>query len=111
MITFAWLNVLIPLRRFATAYRGLRSWPLLLPGAMSPDSAPALSARGPLFSVPIMLMLGFSPLMIIGVSQVLQIASATSPLAPMLRNRAVQRRGSASLPACSSSSVALSQAC
>jgi len=35
-------------------------------------------AGGPLFSVPIMLVLGFAPLMTIGISQVLQIVSAAS---------------------------------
>ena len=79
VITFAGVNVLVPLRRFGTAQGVSPQWPLLLVvGAVAGFGSGLTGAGGPLFSVPIMLSLGFAPLMTIGVSQVLQIASATS---------------------------------
>lgn len=77
IITFAGVNVVLPSRRVATAYRAPRCWPLLLAvGCAAGFGSGLTGAGGPLFSVPIMLTLGFAPLMTIGVSQVLQIASA-----------------------------------
>jgi uncharacterized membrane protein YfcA len=51
---------------------------LLAVGAASGFGSGLSGAGGPLFSVPIMLVLGFAPLAAIGVSQVLQIISAAS---------------------------------
>lgn len=51
---------------------------LLGVGAVSGFGSGLSGAGGPLFSVPIMVLLGFSPLAAIGVSQVLQIISAVS---------------------------------
>jgi uncharacterized membrane protein YfcA len=80
VIVFAGINVLIPVQRFATKREGAPSgWPLLVAVGMAAGFGSGLTgAGGPLFSVPIMLTLGFAPLMTIGVSQVLQIASALS---------------------------------
>jgi len=51
---------------------------LLGVGAASGFGSGLSGAGGPLFSVPIMVLLGFSPLAAIGVSQVLQIVAAVS---------------------------------
>ena len=51
---------------------------LLAVGAVSGFGSGLSGAGGPLFSVPIMVLLGFSPLAAIGVSQVLQIVAAVS---------------------------------
>ncbi len=78
VIALAGVNVLVPLRRFAVVDSASPRWPLLLAvGAVAGFGSGLTGAGGPLFSVPIMLTLGFAPLMTIGVSQVLQIASAT----------------------------------
>ena len=51
---------------------------LLAVGAGSGFGSGLSGAGGPVFSVPIMVILGFSPLAAVGVSQVLQIVAATS---------------------------------
>jgi uncharacterized protein len=51
---------------------------LLGVGAASGFGSGLSGAGGPLFSVPIMVLLGFSPLAAVGVSQVIQIAAAVS---------------------------------
>lgn len=51
---------------------------LLAVGAAAGFGSGLSGAGGPLFSVPIMVLLGFSPLAAIGVSQVLQIVAAAS---------------------------------
>lgn len=51
---------------------------LLAVGAASGFGSGLSGAGGPLFSVPIMVLLGFSPLAAIGVSQVIQIVAAVS---------------------------------
>jgi len=51
---------------------------LLAVGAAAGFGSGLTGAGGPLFSVPVMLSLGFAPLMTIGVSQILQLVSAAS---------------------------------
>ncbi len=79
VITFAGVSVLVPHRRVVNGDHGSRRWPMLLAvGAAAGFGSGLTGAGGPLFSVPLMLTLGFAPLMTIGVGQVLQIASATA---------------------------------
>jgi uncharacterized membrane protein YfcA len=51
---------------------------LVVVGAAAGFGSGLSGAGGPLFSVPMMVLLGFSPLAAIGVSQVLQIVAAAS---------------------------------
>ena len=77
VIVLAGLNVLFPLRRAEVAVEGKRRSALLLSVGIAAGFGSGLTgAGGPLFSVPIMLGLGFPPLMSIGVSQVLQVISS-----------------------------------
>lgn len=62
-----------PRRRRDSSHRLL----LIGVGAVSGFLSGLSGAGGPLFSVPLMLLLGFVPLIAIGASQVLQIAAAT----------------------------------
>ena len=79
VIALAGLNVLFPLRRPPTRNGDARRPALLLAvGVASGFGSGLTGAGGPLFSVPIMLGLGFPPLMTIGVSQVLQVISSVS---------------------------------
>jgi uncharacterized membrane protein YfcA len=79
VIVLAGANVLHPLRQIAEPVnRSLRMPILAGVGALAGFGSGLTGAGGPLFSVPMMLALGFPPLMTIGVSQVLQIVSATS---------------------------------
>lgn len=79
VIIVAGINVLFPLRAISARAQASRK-PLLLfaVGAAAGFGSGLTGAGGPLFSVPIMLALGFPPLMTIGVSQVLQLISAAS---------------------------------
>lgn len=79
VIALAGLNVLFPLRRPVVSGES-RDGPALLlgVGAAAGFGSGLTGAGGPLFSVPIMLGLGFPPLMTIGVSQLLQVISAVS---------------------------------
>lgn len=79
VIVLAGVNVLFPLRRFSSRAQASPRSPLLLcVGVVAGFGSGLTGAGGPLFSVPIMLALGFPPLMTIGVSQVLQLISAGS---------------------------------
>ena len=81
LIVFAGVYIVLPARRGGANqhdYRDAETFrPCCLASARCPDSARDLSgAGGPLFSVPLMLVLGFAPLATIGASQVLQIVAA-----------------------------------
>jgi len=82
IIIFAGAYVLLPSKRGAGGHRDGKSAAqqllLLGVGAASGFGSGLSGAGGPLFSVPIMLVLGFAPLPAIGASQVLQIISAAS---------------------------------
>lgn len=74
--------VLLPQRQVSPEAGGERSGrrlpALIAVGVLAGFGSGLTGAGGPLFSVPIMLILGFAPLASIGVSQVLQIVSAAS---------------------------------
>lgn len=73
--------ILLPARRRplpAADKASARRAVLLAVGAFAGFGSGLSGAGGPLFSVPLMLVLGFAPLAAIGVSQVLQIMSAAS---------------------------------
>jgi len=80
IIVFAGAYVLLPTRHEKTGYRDGRSRRqqslLLFVGALAGFGSGLSGAGGPLFSVPMMLVLGFVPLAAIGASQVLQIVAA-----------------------------------
>lgn len=80
IIILAGAYVLLPAGREQASYGDDRSrgQPLLLlfVGALSGFGSGLTGAGGPVFSVPMMLVLGFLPLAAIGVSQVLQIVAA-----------------------------------
>ena len=79
VIVLAGVNVLVPVRGLSSRAQATRRTPLLaLVGAAAGFGSGLTGAGGPLFSVPIMLALGFPPLMTIGVSQILQLISAGS---------------------------------
>ncbi len=79
VIALAGVNVLFPVQGVSDrAQAGRKSLLLLMVGAIAGFGSGLTGAGGPLFSVPIMLALGFQPLMTIGVSQVLQLFSAGS---------------------------------
>ncbi|MEO5845982.1 MAG: sulfite exporter TauE/SafE family protein [Caldimonas sp.] len=86
VIVFAGINVLMPLWRPPQRSRtGAPTLLLLGVGAAAGFGSGLTGAGGPLFSVPLMLALGFDPLLSIGVSQVLQVISAASGTAANLR--------------------------
>ncbi len=89
IIICAGAYVLLPAKPGAGARRDGKSSGqqllLLVVGAVSGFGSGLSGAGGPLFSVPIMLLLGFAPLAAIGTSQVLQIISATAGTAGNLR--------------------------
>lgn len=80
LIVFAGVYILLPARRGGANqhdYRDAKQPALLLGvGAVSGFGSGLSGAGGPLFSVPLMLVLGFAPLATIGASQVLQIVAA-----------------------------------
>jgi hypothetical protein len=90
IIVFAGLYVMLPSRRAADgAYltgRGAAQQALLVAVGAAAGFASGLSgAGGPVFSVPMMMALGFVPLAAIGASQVLQIVVAVGGTAGNLR--------------------------
>jgi uncharacterized membrane protein YfcA len=89
IIIFAGAYILRPVTPGAGVRRDGKSarqrWLLLAVGAASGFGSGLSGAGGPLFSVPIMLLLGFAPLATIGTSQVLQIIAATAGTAGNLR--------------------------
>jgi uncharacterized protein len=84
IIIAAGAYILLPLStpggnlRAAAQTPALRLPILLAVGAVAGFGSGLSGAGGPVFSVPLMLVLGFAPLAAIGVSQVLQIVSAAS---------------------------------
>lgn len=72
--------ILLPTRPRKTGYRdgrsGRQQWVLLFVGMFAGFGSGLSGAGGPLFSVPMLLVLGFMPLTAIGASQVLQIVAA-----------------------------------
>jgi uncharacterized membrane protein YfcA len=82
IIVFAGLYVMLPSRRAEGTYRTGRgtSQQLLLGcvGAAAGFASGLSGAGGPVFSVPLMMALGFVPLAAIGASQVLQVVVAAS---------------------------------
>jgi len=80
MVMFAGAYILLPARRGQTGMRDGRSGSqqllLVLVGALAGFGSGVSGAGGPLFSVPMMLVLGFVPLAAIGASQVLMIVAA-----------------------------------
>jgi uncharacterized protein len=82
VILFAGTYILLPAHRRNVVGRDGRSraqqFLLLLVGAVAGFGSGLSGAGGPLFSVPMMLVLGFPPLAVVGAGQVLQIAAALS---------------------------------
>ncbi len=86
VIVLAGVNVLFPVWRLSDrSQAGPKAVLLLAVGAVAGFGSGLTGAGGPLFSVPIMLALGFDPLLTIGVSQVLQLISAGSGTLANLR--------------------------
>jgi len=89
IIVFAGLYVMLPSRRAEGSYRtgrGASQQALLACVGAAAGFASGLSgAGGPVFSVPLMMALGFVPLAAIGASQVLQIVVAVSGTAGNLQ--------------------------
>ena len=79
-VIFAGAYVLLPARNGKSSYRDGRSLrnrlSLLLVGALAGFGSGLSGAGGPLFSVPMMLVLGFVPLATIGAGQALQIVAS-----------------------------------
>jgi uncharacterized protein len=93
VILLAGINVLFPLLKTHERRQDSRSPGLLLTvGAAAGFGSGLTGAGGPLFSVPIMLSLGFPPLMTIGVSQILQLVSAASGTAANVAYGAIDFR-------------------
>jgi uncharacterized membrane protein YfcA len=79
LIILAGVYVFLPAKpRQAGAAEAFRPWLLVFIGAASGFGSGFSGAGGPLFSVPLMMIFGFSPLSAIGTSQVLQIFSAAA---------------------------------
>lgn len=80
IVIFAGAYILLPLRRRQPGYRDGRTRRqqllLLLVGALAGFGSGLSGAGGPLFSVPMMLVLGFVPLASVGAAQVLAIGAA-----------------------------------
>jgi len=80
LVVFAGAYILLPAPRENGAHRDGRTRAqqllLVMVGALAGFGSGLSGAGGPLFSVPMMLLLGFAPLTVIGASQVLQIVAA-----------------------------------
>lgn len=111
IIVFAGLYVLLPSRRAEGAYRTGRSRSELALltglGAAAGFGSGLSGAGGALFSVPLMMALGFAPLAAIGTSQVLQIIVAASGTAGNLQFGSVDFETAAWVAALSLLGVAL----
>ena len=91
LIIFAGAYVFIPAKKEASPEKNATRSPLLIAiGATAGFGSGFSGAGGPLFSVPLMMVSGFSPLLTIGTSQVLQIVSATSGSIANLRYGDIQ---------------------
>lgn len=86
LIVFAGCYVFLPQPVQAAPARTLlhERWLLAFVGAAAGFGSGLSGAGGPLFSVPLMLMLGFAPLMAVGTSQALQIVSSAAGTAANL---------------------------
>jgi len=87
LIIFAGSYIFLPKRQGAAAPRsaGRERAVLAFIGAAAGFGSGLSGAGGPLFSVPLMMMFGFPPLMAVGASQALQIVSAAAGTAANLR--------------------------
>jgi hypothetical protein len=89
IITAAGIYILMPMQS-ASAGRGGRSrgerWLLASVGAVSGFGSGFSGAGGPLFSVPLMVILGYAPLAAVATSQALQIVAAASGSLENFRN-------------------------
>ena len=91
LIIFAGAYVFIPAKKELPVAKNAARFPLLIAiGATAGFGSGFSGAGGPLFSVPLMMVSGFSPLLTIGTSQVLQIVSATSGSIANLRYGDIQ---------------------
>lgn len=89
VIVFAGVYVLVPQRASALPRDGRRrgeAWLLAGVGAASGFGSGFSGAGGPLFSVPLMVILRYVPLTAVATSQALQIVAATSGSLENLRN-------------------------
>jgi uncharacterized membrane protein YfcA len=84
VIIFAGTYVFLPVKPVARNPHGPLT--LLAVGAASGFGSGLSGAGGPLFCVPLMVILGFAPLTAIGVSQVLQIVAALSGSAASIQD-------------------------
>ena len=111
IIVFAGLYVLLPARRGEGNFRGTRGPAaqalLACIGAAAGLGSGLSGAGGALFSVPMMIALGFMPLAAIGTSQVLQIVVALSGTAGNLQFGSLDFRVAAWVSAFSLAGVAL----
>ena len=89
IIVAAGIYVLLPMK-FTPEFRNGRGWREQLSlggvGAASGFGSGLSGAGGPLFSVPLMMILGYAPLTAVATSQVLQIVAATSGSIENLRH-------------------------
>ena len=91
LIIFAGAYVFIPAKKELPVAKNAARFPLLIAiGATAGFGSGFSGAGGPLFSVPLMMVSGFSPLLTIGTSQVLQIVSAMSGSIANLRYGDIQ---------------------
>ena len=91
LIIFAGAYIFIPAKKELPVAKNATRFPLLIAiGATAGFGSGFSGAGGPLFSVPLMMVSGFSPLLTIGTSQVLQIVSAMSGSIANLRYGDIQ---------------------
>lgn len=86
VIVAAGVYVLFPARARARARTGEEKWLLTSVGAASGFGSGFSGAGGPLFAVPILVILGYVPLTAVATSQVLQIVAAASGSMENFRN-------------------------